>query len=60
MIIFCDLQEDKTLPNQHLLDANHIKKNHIWCITLEDSYLVQKNNNNKEKLYQLFILLYSY
>lgn len=48
MIIFCNLQKVKTLSNQHLLDANHIKKNHIWCITFKDSNLVQKNNNNKK------------
>lgn len=47
MIIFCNLQKDKTLSNQHLLDANHIKKNHIWCITFEDSDLVQKTTTTK-------------
>ena len=51
---FCNLQEDKILSNQHLLDAIHIKRTAFDVLLLKILYLVQKT------LYQVFILLYSY
>lgn len=54
MIIFHNLQEDKILSNQHLLDAIHIKRTAFDVLLLKIFYLVQKT------LYQVFILLRPY
>lgn len=54
MIISCNLQEEKILSNQHLLDANHIKRTAFDVLLLKLLYLVQKT------LYQVFIILYPY
>ena len=54
IIFFCNLQEDKILSNQHLLDAIHIKRTAFDVLLLKILYLVQKT------LYQVFILLYPY
>ena len=54
MIIFHNLQEDKILSNQHLLDAIHIKRTALDVLLLKIFYLVQKT------LYQVFILLCPY
>ena len=40
---FCNLQEDKILSNQHLLDAIHIKRIAFDVLLLKILYLVQKN-----------------
>lgn len=54
IIFFYNLQEDKILSNQHLLDAIHIKRIAFDVLLLKILYLVQKT------LYQVFILLYPY
>lgn len=46
MIIFHNLQEDKILSNQHLLDANHIKRTAFDVLLLKILYLVKKKSTS--------------
>lgn len=41
MIMFYNLQEDKILSNQHLLEVNHIKRTSFDILKI--FYLVKKN-----------------